>query len=439
MLGVLRFSEEGRKANVAVAGLRTALVLRRLRKVPIIGRLVGIAQYVVQLPLIVRNLELLDATAHRHNWKLQVGLHGVREELRVLDRLEELEAAAARVNAAAMRERIAAIQKSEMALRAWVGAFAEHLLDLRRQATELGRRVDLDASRAEMLAISSRMLEGVMALQERQSEITREQDKASQANERLDQLVSDWAANQDALELMKVNMRSLTVRKATAAVPDSFYADFEDAFRGKREDIKSRVAVYLPLVKAASKATGTAPVLDVGCGRGEWLELLTDSGIPATGIDSNIAMAQRCRDLKLDVMEGDGVAHLRSLESASLTAVTAIHIIEHLPFGDLLSLFAEAFRVLRPGGVIIFETPNPENVLVGACNFWFDPTHVKPLPPEMMRYVAREKGFDRVEILPLHPYSEAERLPEYADEGLQRRINHLFYGPQDYAVVGYKP
>jgi O-antigen chain-terminating methyltransferase len=220
-------------------------------------------------------------------------------------------------------------------------------------------------------------------------------------------------------------------------VRDALYVSFEDQFRGTREDIKERFRVYLPLLKEAKLGSDRMPILDIGCGRGEWLELLQEEGLRAQGVDLNRVLVEACRSRGLAVAEGEVVAFLSALPPNSLGAVTGFHLIEHLPFDALVTLLDETVRVLKPGGVAIFETPNPENVLVGSCNFYLDPTHRNPLPSSMVRFVAEARGLCRVEIMNLHPYPESYRV-EGGGLDVAQRFNELFYGPQDYAVVGWK-
>ncbi|MBI5675432.1 MAG: methyltransferase domain-containing protein [Nitrospirae bacterium] len=216
---------------------------------------------------------------------------------------------------------------------------------------------------------------------------------------------------------------------------DALYVFFEDRFRGTRGDIKEGVKVYLPYIKAVNAGTYDSPLLDIGCGRGEWLELLKENGLEAKGVDINSVLVNECRGRNLEVIENDVIPYLRSLPDASLGALTGLHIIEHLPFKMLICLLDETVRVLKPGGIAIFETPNPENVLVGSCNFYLDPTHRKPLPSSMIKFMAEARGLSKVEILNLHPVSEAKRL---SGSDVADRFNEYFYGPQDYAVIGYK-
>ncbi len=138
-----------------------------------------------------------------------------------------------------------------------------------------------------------------------------------------------------------------------------FYRAFEEKHRGSRSLIQSRLSVYLPYLQPLIAELGHLHVLDVGCGRGEWLELLGQHQIRAQGVDLDAGMLDACRKIGLDVLQGDALAHLASLPDHSLLALTGFHIAEHLEFSQLQAVFAEAKRVLHPEGVLILETPNP--------------------------------------------------------------------------------
>ena len=221
----------------------------------------------------------------------------------------------------------------------------------------------------------------------------------------------------------------------SAHLLDSLYVSFEDEFRGTREEIKGRLRVHLPLLESAKAGKEKRPILDLGCGRGEWLELLQEVGLLARGVDFNSILVEQCRERGLEVIESEMMTFLRKLPEASLGAVTGFHIIEHLSFEILIKLLDETVRVLKPGGIAIFETPNPNNILVGSCNFYLDPTHKKPLPSSMMKFIAEARSLCRVEIMNLHPFPESYRL---SGSDLAERMNEYFYGPQDYALIGWK-
>jgi 2-polyprenyl-3-methyl-5-hydroxy-6-metoxy-1,4-benzoquinol methylase len=213
---------------------------------------------------------------------------------------------------------------------------------------------------------------------------------------------------------------------------DSLYMAFEDAFRGSRDEIKQRLAPYIERIKLAGAGRPETPIVDVGCGRGEWLELLRVNGLVAYGIDTNSMMVERTASLGLDVRVADVLEHLRSLADCTRSAVTAFHVVEHLAFPTLVDFLDEAMRVIVPGGIMILETPNPENLRVGATTFYYDPTHRNPIPPDPLRFIVEHRGFSNVEIIRLHPSPEREWLQGEGPDLI--RLNHLLFGPRDYAI-----
>jgi glycosyltransferase involved in cell wall biosynthesis/SAM-dependent methyltransferase len=222
------------------------------------------------------------------------------------------------------------------------------------------------------------------------------------------------------------------------------YAQFEQAFRGSREEIIERQAVYLDDVLPL--ATTGVPIVDIGPGRGEWLELLRRHGIPAYGIDVNQSFGELGRERGLDVRTGDGLRHLQGLDEASVAGVTAFHIVEHVDLDTTVDLVDAALRALVPGGVLIVETPNPTNLSVGAASFYVDPTHRRPVHPHFLKFLLAARGFDDPQIRYLHPADDRTfDLPKVDgdDDGALERmvaeLNTLFFGPQDYAVVARKP
>ena len=216
---------------------------------------------------------------------------------------------------------------------------------------------------------------------------------------------------------------------------DSFYSAFEDKFRGNRSLIRERLQIYLPFLKESDIHQSGDEILDIGSGRGEWLELLRDEGYQGRGLDINQAMIQQCKEIGLSIVEGDALTYLKSLPDNTLGGITGFHIVEHLPFESLIQLMIETYRVVRPNGLIIFETPNPRNVIVGSCTFYTDPTHKNPIPPEVLQFMVNYSGFEKSQILLLNP---SQDIPVLENSAIADRFNELFYGCMDYAVIGTK-
>ncbi|PKL31196.1 hypothetical protein CVV43_03520 [Candidatus Saccharibacteria bacterium HGW-Saccharibacteria-1] len=213
---------------------------------------------------------------------------------------------------------------------------------------------------------------------------------------------------------------------------DYFYKIFEDKFRGSEKDIKARILEYKPLFNSIDKNIKKLPTVDLGCGRGEFLSFAKDININAIGIDINHDMIQRSKRQGFNVFEIDAMNYILKQEANSLSAITGFHIVEHIPFDLLIKLFEECYRVISPGGFALFETPNPQNLNVGACSFYLDPSHIRPIPPELLSFALESVGFV-TEIKKLHP----EREITDSDD-LLSNIAEKIYGPQDYAVIAKK-
>jgi SAM-dependent methyltransferase len=231
---------------------------------------------------------------------------------------------------------------------------------------------------------------------------------------------------------------------AVSASLDSYkYVGFEDRFRGSPAEIRARLGAYVPLFAGASD------VLDVGCGRGELLELLSQAGIGARGLDLNHEMVEQCRSRGLDVAEGDVLGYLESLPDASLGGLVAIQVVEHLEPGYLMRTLEAAFHKLRPGSRIVLETINPACWFAFFSSYIRDLTHVQPLHPDTLTYLLTASGFQSARAEFTSPYPAAEKLQHVAppdDDGLGDladtlnanvdRLNAMLFTHMDYAAVG---
>ena len=484
ILRAIAQSPEGRTVGTRIHGLDRALFMQRVRATPIVGPIFAMLQYALSLPWILRRLErqerelarterelreaidALAAAAERFANEVSGGTRAAIESMEAsLDRLDREKASrglgmaltgrvavlsneiARESNRRATREEVLRLASSTLNASK---AIAAKLGDCVASTIETAARVDdwsiatkETAARLGEVLVSSqhtaaRLGEVVVSSQHTAARLDEVIVSSQKSAVRLDEVIvssQKTAARLDA-SLTRDGIERVLAQNDPAL--DDFYVDFEATFRGSRDAIRERMAVYLPIVKAAKAGSARTPILDLGCGRGEWLQLLKESGMTARGIDINGDMVEHCRALGLDVRREDLMDYLQTLADDSLGALTGMHIIEHLPFRRFIALLDESLRVLQPGGVAIFETPNPENVIVGSCNFWYDPTHERPLPPPSTQRALELRGFADVAIVPLHPFPAEAHFPA-DDPGSRDRLNHLFYGPQDYAVVAHKP
>lgn len=219
------------------------------------------------------------------------------------------------------------------------------------------------------------------------------------------------------------------------------YVGFEDEFRGAADDVQKGLAAYVPLFAGASD------VLDVGCGRGEFLSLLRDAGVTARGIDLNEAMVEVCRGRGLDAAAADALTYLGALPDASLGGLFAAQVVEHLQPAYLTQFLEAAFAKLRPGAVIVLETINPACWFAFFSSYIRDITHERPLHPETLKYLLVATGFAQVEIRYSAPYPAHEKLQAVAGlpadaadilNGNTEKLNQLLFTYLDYAAVARK-
>ncbi|MDQ6916721.1 MAG: class I SAM-dependent methyltransferase [Pseudomonadota bacterium] len=216
---------------------------------------------------------------------------------------------------------------------------------------------------------------------------------------------------------------------------DAFLATLGDEFRGSIEMIRNRLRVYLNIILAEGLG---GPVLDLGCGRGEWLELMREADIQGIGVEQNRVLAAACAAKNLPVIGADLVAFLEQSPAEHWRIVTGFHVIEHLGWPAWYECLRHVHRALSEGGMVILETPNPASQINAANRFYLDPTHRQLLPDALLAFAARTIGFTKVEILPLPSTSNATEATggraNAANSASIRAIN----APQDYALIARK-
>jgi O-antigen chain-terminating methyltransferase len=310
---------------------------------------------------------------------------------------------------------------------------------LRRQETALRIQIDLVQRQA-----FTRYHEG---LGDMRAELIDMGFKIAEIQQKLERSAAEGRLRQGAVDLLLNEVRRSLPEppgpEALEKLPDAMeamYTVFEDVFRGPPALVMELAKGYLPDVLALDRH---GPVVDLGSGRGEWLELLKGADVDAYGVDTNEQFVEGCTARGLKAVLADACEHLAAVPERSLAAVTAFHLAEHIPIDRLIHLIDLCVRALQPGGLLILETPNPENLIVGASSFYLDPSHVRPLPPDLLAFLVEARGFSEVETRFLHPDVTAS-LPSPKDTEpwstdfapLIEAINARLYGPRDYAVVG---
>ena len=432
VLSALRFSSEGENVNAQIEGLSRGSVLRKMYRVPVAGYLLRMAVAIGRLPVLVTNFRRLES--HSMGQLERVACH-------INDAVAHL-SHEMREQSKANRTHFETLQKQLNDLKGTVqiqidSLIREHEKLLHNQSAtqdELSVRIDLtnqharkqdeqqERYAAELQALKAQVEKQIDDLIER---LQRSRMDIAQQETRLSRLLEGAEVTPSAPVQQSHPERDHLL--------DSLYSSLEDVLRGTPEQIKEEVKVYLPVLE---KAGISSDILDVGCGRGEWLQVLREEGFQARGIDTNRILVQQCKELSLDVEEREALEFLGSLSDGSLKAVTAFHFAEHLPLETLVKFLDETGRTLKPGGLIILETPNPENLLVGSCNFYLDPTHKNPIPIPTMKLLLEARGFRCEDVLKLHAVSSTKI--EVKDQ-LTSHLNHFLYGPMNYAVVARKP
>ena len=275
---------------------------------------------------------------------------------------------------------------------------------LLKLADELSERADVAASREEAARRSLTELE-----------------------ERLARLERRPAAGGAPAPAQSSAAQTVAAQPAAAAFPD--YFAYEARMRGSTDTVRERQRVYLDDLRDA------APVLDVGCGRGELLGLLREAGVEARGVDADADMVAYARGEGLEVEQADALAYLESLDDGSLGGIFAGQVVEHLPPATLLRLLEFAASKLRPGGLLVAETINPLSPLA-LRSYFADLTHAQPLVPETLELLAKQAGFREVETRFLN--EPAERLAITDDPTIAanvRKLNDILFAPLDYAIL----
>ncbi len=325
----------------------------------------------------------------------------------------------------------------------WISGGAARYHDLRRHTDQMQRDYQgAIESHAAILADLDRRTTTAMV------DVMRHNDALfARVDQKLDRYRQESRELWHRLGALLANAEAGPQTALAGAQREQSYFHLETRYRGPEAEIAERVKTYLPYLR------GRRNLLDLGCGRGEALELFATHGIKTRGIDVSAGMVERCREKGLDAEQADLFSYLGGLQPKSFDAMVSFHVIEHIPPESLEQVVRLAWRALASGGVLILETPSPLSLVMAARNFWIDPTHRRPVHPATLEQVYREAGFEPVHQLNLHPFPAEERLPEIdlavvraeqrelADQinRLRDAIDDLLFGYRDFATIGIKP
>lgn len=442
----LRYSKEGRSKGIKIRFLKRGFSLGLLYSIPVVGYMLKLIATIVHLPKLSEALTTAQKYTTELNKQQQYHFNTLSAQVNdffqnnAVD-LESLsQALTLKVDVASIDHLIDCLnQKADQKFVRVIKkdieskADAEHVEQLNKNLKLKADKVALDslcfeikdkANQSDLKVLEDAVEQKVNSefVQQLNENLKLKADKGT-----VDSLSSEIKEKANLPDLR--HLEEIIAKKVDLTViEDSDYAEFEMTFRGSEEAVTSRLKVYLDMLPKVN-GPNTSRALDLGCGRGEWLRLLTTEGYDALGIDVNSDMVGRCLEFGLSAIKSDALSYLEVQDKESFQLITAFHFIEHIPFETMFNIFKQCFRVLKNDGVLILETPNLKNILVGAGDFYLDPTHTKPLHPLTMQFFLKKAGFNTVEIyyvgnqLISHEQTEFNELNDYVNI------------PRDYSLI----
>jgi len=233
-------------------------------------------------------------------------------------------------------------------------------------------------------------------------------------------------------DLIKLRRSSYTTDISPS---DLNYGSFEDVFRGTTNDVRKKQKGFLKFIKKANNNTKKGFFVDIGCGRGEFLEALKENNFPYKGTEIDKQFIKRCKKQGLNVVEKDGLDFLRESSEGRFKGIVSFQVIEHLHPESMIHLIHQSFRTLQKGGVLILETVNPDS-LFSLMSFWKDPTHMHPIPSQVLKFYFQMAGFVDIKILFHEDVPKSQKL--VGNNANTKKLNKILFGPRDYAVIGWK-
>lgn len=401
ILSSLRYSDEGKHTGVTIDGLRFPATVRTLERLPLIGYLLQLVIGLARLPTLVHSEREFQG-------------YILAQQTQIADHFNEAQGLASDDR-----------RRYDTAFLSLSDGVKKHLTNLQEQL------------RTTETSFLTRLMEEQQKLQHAEARLLLVSDRVAQLSEMLAQ---SRVEHDHAFESLKTEVGTLARNLATETSRtleeqrewDKFYAAFEEQFRGSTEEVEERLRFYLPYLKDVAH---DSRIVDLGSGRGDWLDLLTKEGFRPEGIEINDVLVARAREKGFDVSNTEMMVYLAQQPDQSLDVVSVFHLIEHFNVGRLIRLLDEIRRTLKPGGLLLLETPSPENLVVGACTFYADPTHFKPIYPQTLTFLLSNMGFVDLDLQFLHPVDQG---PFADDTAGSEQLNMWFFGPRDFSVIARK-
>lgn len=410
--------------------------LRKLIRIPVIGR---VFRFTYHFFCINRTINSMISW----NMKLQEKIQGLEN---LTDRVQVLENLPGRVQALEelAEVRVEKLVNQSKKLEQLESLFNYRVEQLENLSVRIERMGDMPG-RVENLEENIR--NNNVLIQKHESALSEDFQKQKKSLENFSVAFSNLKSEIKQMQSAARSEKSEEVmeKPVSTAVPegDAYfsidYFDFENRFRGSREHVKKVQEIYLPYFRNCTD------VLDLGCGRGEFVELLQENGIGVRGVDLYLPYVEYCKMQNLPVEQGDALAYLR--EQEQVDGIFLGQVVEHLSTEQTIGLCKEAYDKLKEGGYLIMETPNPTSLAIYTESFYMDPSHNRPIHPKTLQYIAEKQGFSEVKIL----FTESSRLPYHipklAEHGEGRahefdlameRVADMLFGSQDYAIIAKK-
>jgi O-antigen chain-terminating methyltransferase len=394
-LAALRLSPEGKEQKVRINGLYLRLFYHYIQRIPVLGRVADTVVALIGLAGIKKHL--IELSHQQHTIIAILESKAERHELESKAERHELESKAERHELESKAERHELESKAE-----------RHELESKAERHEL-------QAYAQGVHYAERYLHHI--------------------NQELKNLLEE-IANPDTKDKQTIISG---LNKIRSSCFDKLYLDFEYRYRGTPSQVLKSLHPYAQLISEKVDSLD-AKALDLGCGRGEMVQFLQKKGFDATGVDLNALAVEEAAAQNLDAVQADALEYLQGMEGDSVSLVSALHLVEHLPHADLLELLQQILRVLAPGGMILLETPNPRNLLVGSGEFYRDFTHNRPIFPDTLGFILDYFGYAEVQVYYFTASDTTnERELQKAQEHKFDNLNDYIDISRDYVVVGQKP